>query len=233
MSVVMKKDCVGESVDAEAGRATESVGRSCDGLQIVVRRLHTTRQLLLLLLLVVALMMMACAPSRHRVAYVLPVRPTCPQHVGGVHRRKCFSGSENFQSCLYSASWVAVNCCCCCCEMTTTTMMMMMMMMMRNVQFSRPKPRFPSRSVSRCLADRAQGHRPPRRHQALVSMSTCGSRFPRRHDARRRVIFNLCTQHQLTGSDPAERANSCDQSKYWPGRVALVLFAVSERQRRR
>jgi len=51
MSVVMKKDCVGESVDARAGRATESVGRSCDGLQIVVRRLHTTRQLLLLLLL--------------------------------------------------------------------------------------------------------------------------------------------------------------------------------------
>jgi len=31
--------------------------------------------LLLLLLVVVAVLMMACAPSRHRVAYVLQVRP--------------------------------------------------------------------------------------------------------------------------------------------------------------
>jgi len=36
--------------------------------------------LLLLLLVVVAVLMMACAPSRHRVAYVLQVRPTCPRN---------------------------------------------------------------------------------------------------------------------------------------------------------
>jgi len=36
--------------------------------------------LLLLLLLGVAVLMMACAPSRHRVAYVMQVRPTCPRN---------------------------------------------------------------------------------------------------------------------------------------------------------
>jgi len=36
--------------------------------------------LLLLLLLGVAVLMMACAPSRHSVAYVLQVRPTCPRN---------------------------------------------------------------------------------------------------------------------------------------------------------
>jgi len=44
-------------------------------VEMVMKSLTATDAQLLLLLLVVAVLMMACAPSRHRVAYVLQVRP--------------------------------------------------------------------------------------------------------------------------------------------------------------
>jgi len=53
---------------------------------------------LLLLLLLPLLLLMAFAPSRHRVR--LASAANLPGTVESVEQRKCFSGTENFQSCV-------------------------------------------------------------------------------------------------------------------------------------